>query len=517
LFNRKSNQLLYLCILLFSIIFCMTFATNIYANEDPEKTIKVHYFYMQACESCKDEEDFLKHFYEILGDEVKGVNIELKLYNTFNLSNHKVLKNFLLDFNVTEELQPSQNILFIGDKYILDNKDFNKSLKEEFIKEKSILNVNFTPKITSNVKDNDSLIVYFYVSPCSACEETESFFKKLNDSYEVDNSGIKTSSNLKIKKYNIGDLKNFQLAMKYFEIYNVQEEDQKVPILFIGDSYLQGKDDIQKSLLDNVLAGTGLYTKDLIVDGVAPEDINERLSSYKYIGVFFTGLVNGLNPCSLSMLLFFLSMIAVKNVSTLKLGIAFISGKFISYFLIGILLFNILSQINGSWFSTVQSITKTVLLLICVILIVLNIKDYVDAKNEKYGKIKLQLPVALRKLNHSWIKKIFLVEDCRLLVLVSFGLGLLISAGEFLCTGQIYLATIIYVLQTSASLNVQAIILFIIYGIALIIPLLMLTILIHKGKEIFDMSELLREKIHVIKLINAIIFIIFALLLIFLF
>lgn len=61
------------------------------------------------------------------------------------------------------------------------------------------------------------------------------------------------------------------------------------------------------------------------------------------------------------------------------------------------------------------------------------------AKHENYGKIKLQLPTALKKINHGWIKRISGLENAWLLLLVSFALGVFISVGEFLCTGQIFL------------------------------------------------------------------------------
>jgi cytochrome c biogenesis protein CcdA len=109
------------------------------------------------------------------------------------------------------------------------------------------------------------------------------------------------------------------------------------------------------------------------------------------------------------------------------------------------------------------------------------------------------------------------VENNKLLIPLCFALGVFISVGEFLCTGQIYLATIIFVFKNSEAFNLEAVSYFLIYGIAFVIPLIAITLLIHRGKEVFDVSEIVRDKLHIIKLVNALIFLIFAIIVLFYF
>lgn len=78
-----------------------------------------------------------------------------------------------------------------------------------------------------------------------------------------------------------------------------------------------------------------------------------------------------------------------------------------------------------------------------------------------------------------------------------------------MCTGQIYLATIITIFQTNSQLSLQALISLIVYNSGVIIPLVILLFLVYKGKEIFDVSEAIRERLHIIKLINALILALF--------
>jgi cytochrome c biogenesis protein CcdA len=309
-----------------------------------------------------------------------------------------------------------------------------------------------------------------------------------------------------IKRYNIGEPKGLKLIKEYFQAYKVPEDKQFVPIMFIDDTYYLGAKDIKNGMTEQMEKRKSLATLDLTgsinLEGIGGDD----LSGYKFLGVVLTGLINGLNPCSISMLLFFVSMLMSQNKNVLNAGLSFIIGKLITYFLLGTILFNLFIQLDIPWF---QTITKVILISFFGIIAVFNINDFFAAKGENYSKIRMQLPEFLRKLNHQLIKKLTSMNDSKSLGFICFGLGSLIAVGEFFCTGQIYLATIIYILQNSPSFNLRALLYFLTYGIAFVIPLVLLVTFIHKGREIFDLSELYREKMHIVKLVNTIFFIVF--------
>ena len=69
--------------------------------------------------------------------------------------------------------------------------------------------------------------------------------------------------------------------------------------------------------------------------------LEDRLVGYDAFGVLLTGLVNGLNLVLYQCCYFSLSILMARNVSPLKMGFTFIAGKFITYFLLGTLFFNI--------------------------------------------------------------------------------------------------------------------------------------------------------------------------------
>jgi hypothetical protein len=133
-------------------------------------------------------------------------------------------------------------------------------------------------------------------------------------------------------------------------------------------------------------------------------------------------------------------------------------------------------------------------------------KDYAAAKKEKYGEIKNQLPKMLRKLNQNLIQFFTGSRNGFILFAMCFLLGMIISAGEFLCTGQLYIATIALVAVSGSTLSLSAFLYLVVYAGAFILPLIAVIFVISKTREILDVSEFIRHRLHLIKLVNAILF-----------
>ncbi|HEX9062876.1 MAG TPA: cytochrome c biogenesis protein CcdA [Clostridia bacterium] len=338
--------------------------------------------------------------------------------------------------------------------------------------------------------------VYFYSPACASCMSISDFLVEFRESYK----------NLNLKKYDISDLRNKSLMDKYCEAYKVSPKDEGiVPVIFIRDKYLPDEESIRHNL-EKEINNPGVETLEISNTTENHEKDLRRFGGFKTASVLLAGLVNGINPCSLSMLLFFLSLLTVQNARILMMGFSYISGKFLAYVLLGTIFFKFLSFLNLSFLNVLM---KVMLAAVLLFLIIMSIQDFIAAKGEKYDRIFLQLPKAFRRFNHNIIKKATGFANINILLSISFLLGMIISLGEFLCTGQIYLATIITIFQTNSELSVQALIYLIVYNLGLILPLVLVTLTVYKGKEIFDVSEAIRERLHIIKLINALIFLVF--------
>ena len=218
---------------------------------------------------------------------------------------------------------------------------------------------------------------------------------------------------------------------------------------------------------------------------------------------FGLGFINGLNPCSLSFFLFFLSLLLVKADKMLRCGIGFLTGKFVMFFLLGTLLYNIISNLEMSLISFWLDI---IMIIFAIIFALLNIGDFVQARKENYGAMKVQLPKALKHWNQELLRKSEKYFTARLGAIIMFAIGMIVAMGEFLCTGQIYLASIVVMIQ-KGSADVIPRFQLAFYSLGFILPLLIVMFAIYFGKKVFGVSEWILEKISWIKLITAILFV----------
>ena len=87
-----------------------------------------------------------------------------------------------------------------------------------------------------------------------------------------------------------------------------------------------------------------------------------------------------------------------------------------------------------------------------------------------------------------------------------FLLGIVISAGEFLCTGQVYLATLLYMAQENGALNGELVGNLLIYITAMCVPMVILVLLVSKGKNVMSASRVSLKILPVAKLCYSIFF-----------
>ena len=158
--------------------------------------------------------------------------------------------------------------------------------------------------VSAAAGEPESSIVYFYVKPCPTCEKVSEFLDSLGTLAEA--GGMGASAVPVIYKIDYSDRENNKLAAKYFLTYRVPPSEQAAPIVFIGDTYLSGEQDILSRLLGLVESGYGLGT-------IKPDDITmpesiqqpkeaEGLSGSWAAGAMAAGLICGISSCPLSIL-----------------------------------------------------------------------------------------------------------------------------------------------------------------------------------------------------------------------
>jgi len=345
---------------------------------------------------------------------------------------------------------------------------------------------------------SDSLIIMFVTTACAPCIRAEAFVNALDAEYPLNSGGF-----TKVDKciIDIADQDGAATAERFFEEYNVPQADRHTPVLFYTSGYMPGDNVIEQNLEMLIKAGALQNFKE---PGITPG--NNPNASLSLPLIFGAGLLGGVNPCSISMVLMLLSLLASKRDQIVLAGISYIISKLLTYLVLGLVLYKSLQALNSGAFLFAVNAAKWVAAALAAGLCVLNIMDYFNARGERYGKIRVQLPQGLRAFNNGLIKKT-VTGGTRYLIPLVFLLGVIISAGEFLCTGQIYLATILYVLRQGEASAIPS---FLTYVIAMVIPMGILLFLCAKGRRILEMSEFARRNLPVIKLANAVLFLAFA-------
>ncbi|NLX70619.1 MAG: hypothetical protein GX024_06945 [Clostridiales bacterium] len=93
-------------------------------------------------------------------------------------------------------------------------------------------------------------------------------------------------------------------------------------------SYLTGEKSIKQNIENLIVRSDGLKTLEVTDLSENHDSDIKKFMSLKLISILAAGLVNGINPCSMSMLLFFVSLIMATKVNVMKIGVAFCIGKF---------------------------------------------------------------------------------------------------------------------------------------------------------------------------------------------
>lgn len=335
--------------------------------------------------------------------------------------------------------------------------------------------------------------VYFYSATCDTCAKIQEFLEEMEGSFP----------NLNIRKYDIYSTENYDLLVEYGKVYKLPEEKRGfTPSIFISDQVLLGAEIQQK--LGEIVENYSQDKATVIVESAEESRELEDKNIFLHLAAAFgLGFVNGLSPCSLSIFLFLLSLLLTGKDKMMKCGISFLVGKAAMFFLLGTILYNVVNSINMTVFSKWIDI---IMIVFAVCFAALNLFDFYKARAERYGEMNLQLPEKVKKMNHAMIRWGNKFSAARLGTVIIFGIGMAVATGEFLCTGQIYLSSIVIMVQKGTGGMIPTLLLAV-YSAAFVIPLLVLMLIIYFGKKVFGMSEAVLEKIPIIKLVSAVLFV----------
>ncbi len=285
------------------------------------------------------------------------------------------------------------------------------------------------------------------------------------------------------------------------------------PVLFIGNNIYQGETEIKGNLEEEIVytvknssyrpvQKASTLSSESSTSGKVKSD--SLVFNTAAITVLAAGLVDGINPCAFTVLLFFFSYLSLRRKSYngfLKAGITFISAVFLTYILIGFGFYSFLSAIFD--FGKIRFIIRISVTLMTMIFAFLSFADYFNIKNGMSGKIILKLPDSINKQIHSAVRSGLRESAFTAAVFLT---GIIVSFMELACTGQIYLPSIVYILRTE-NFN-SGLRLLLLYNTGFILPLCSVFIMLSTGIKSEKISLFFSRNMIYTKLLIALVFII---------
>ncbi|HAJ57079.1 MAG TPA: hypothetical protein DCL35_04845 [Candidatus Omnitrophica bacterium] len=285
------------------------------------------------------------------------------------------------------------------------------------------------------------------------------------------------------------------------------------PTILIGDKVLVGVTEAADSLDQLILEQLSSGQKQAMALGEGGVNLLERFRSFGPLAVIGAGLVDGFNPCAFTVIVFFISFLTLmgyKRREMALIGFFYIVAVFLTYLALGLGFFKALYTMKGFY-----AVTKSVYLAIgslSIFLGVLAVKDYIIFKRTgNTDAMALQLPRAIKNKIHSIVGEYYRKDRMGRkkaffsLALSALIVGFMISILEAVCTGQLYLPTIVFVLK-EGTLRAKALFYLIIYNIMFILPLVFILIAALGGATSKQFEVYARKNLGVIKLAMAAVF-----------
>lgn len=338
--------------------------------------------------------------------------------------------------------------------------------------------------------------IYFGSYGCLVCQSLENTGVLL----QLDNEGYQVKKYMSEDDYELFE----EMFSRYARTYQVPKDQNLVPLLYVGETYFIGKEDIQHAIesgeAQRIMNEYSLLDPvDLVYADVTFNDLLILSGS-----TLLLGILDAFNPCALAMLLMFLSFLTDKKRSKTILYICFsyIFAVFITYFVLGRFLATALSALLPY-----MKIFYGVIILLALLISILNFMDFISARKQKYGNIKNQLPnkffTITRKIMTNFSEKI--ESGNKSVFILAFLIGVFVAIIEFPCSGQAFVAWTAIVVDRTTHLMLFNLLLFI-YVLFFVAPLVIITFIGLRAKSINAISNFIRTRLDVIKLMNSIIF-----------
>jgi len=306
----------------------------------------------------------------------------------------------------------------------------------------------------------------------------------------------------------------FLRLLAVLEAHSVKE-NEPIYMVLAGREVIPGWDAIRRrgiASIDALLASPPQEALPPPAEAPLGGNAAERLARRFTVGATaLAGLADGLNPCAFTTIVFLTSLLALGGRSgraVLAGGLSFCLASFVTYFLIGLGLLYSLRQADGvGWLREAIGWGTVAVLLVFAALSLLDAWRY--RRTGDPGSVLLQLPAPVKRRIREFAVK-------RWGGPAVFGAGFLCGAGvtvlESVCTGQLYLPTLVMVSREGGGARVWG--LLALYNVMFIVPLFAVFLLAASGFRSQRLAELSRRHVVPSKVLLAAVFLALAALLV---
>ena len=347
--------------------------------------------------------------------------------------------------------------------------------------------------LAASVFASDRLVLDFFGSPtCGQCMHIKKqILHPLQEKYpEID-----------LRIHDIDSDSGYSLLVR-------MEETYKVPVssaieLFLPDTFLTGADDINKlafGLIERYIADPKRWQKTDSPVHRTPlrEQLAEKFRSFSFVSIVTAGVIDGINPCAIATMIFLISFLATqkrKRREILAIGLTFTFAVFVTYLAIGIGAFKALTFLQKyAWISTAIRWSAAALAF------GVGIMSFVDAirywKSGKASDIKIQLPKPVKLRIHKVISGNLSSGS---LIIGAIVTGFLVTLLEAVCTGQVYLPTIV-LMTRQEGLRLTGWFYLLFYNILFVLPLLIVMLLAFFGLKWDRLAKATQKNMTAIKI-----------------
>jgi cytochrome c biogenesis protein CcdA len=356
---------------------------------------------------------------------------------------------------------------------------------------------------------NPLKLYYFYKPGCRTCNRLEISTNYFSKKYQ---------DQLKIFRCDISDAKSKIVNEALCIRYSVPDRlHLATPSVFFGKESFIGEKSLKNiNIVDKIVSAIktadNYPTPDFSIDELikAERSINNRYNKISWTAVLSAGLIDGINPCAFVTVVFLLSYLALLEYGKKEIilvGLSFTLVVFLTYLMIGL---GFLKFVD--YMQSIPSLSKYVYYsgaIISGFVGIMNLIDYYKIKRGSLKDMNLKLSNSIRMKINTVIRKNI---KLRHYIFGAAVIGFFVSILELACTGQTYMPTVLFIVNTQ-GFQMKALVMLIFYNIAFIVPLIIVFMLFFIGMTDKQLSVFFKKHAGKIKLATGIIFLSIAMLL----